>query len=172
MVSPDDGSSCFMSTLKPPSNMNVIVTLDKGVRSIGRNELGHETTFDTSVKGGGFHSAPSPVEHMLEAAGACMIMDIVPMLQKRKKNVIGMSVELDGTRRDEHPRVFTRVHMIIRLTSPDATKEELDYCIKLSDETYCSVTNTLKLAGATVTYESQINSEVTLSDIERSNAAL
>ena len=152
--------------------MNVVVTLDKGVRSIGRNEHGHESTFDTSVKGGGFASAPSPVEHMLEAAGACMIMDIVPMLQKRRKNVIGMSVELTGTRRDEHPRIFTSVHMMIRLTSPDATKEELDMCIKLSDETYCTITNTIKLAGATVTYDSQVMSEPALSDIERANTAL
>lgn len=152
--------------------MNVVVTLDKGVRSIGRNEHGHESTFDTSVRGGGFASAPSPVEHMLEAAGACMIMDIVPMLQKRRKNVIGMSVELTGTRRDEHPRIFTSVHMMIRLTSPDATKEELDMCIKLSDETYCTITNTIKLAGATVTYDSQVMSEPALSDIERANTAL
>ena len=152
--------------------MNVVVTLDKGVRSIGRNEHGHESTFDTSDRGGGFASAPSPVEHMLEAAGACMIMDIVPMLQKRRKNVIGMSVELTGTRRDEHPRIFTSVHMMIRLTSPDATKEELDMCIKLSDETYCTITNTIKLAGATVTYDSQVMSEPALSDIERANTAL
>jgi putative redox protein len=152
--------------------MNVVVTLDKGVRSIGRNEHGHESLFDTSVKGGGFASAPSPVEYMLEAAGACMIMDIVPMLQKRKKNVIGLSVEVNGTRRDEHPRIFTTVHMIFRLTSPDVTKDELDYCIKLSDEKYCTVTNTLKLAGAVVTYESQVDSEATLSNIERANASL
>jgi putative redox protein len=99
-------------------------------------------------------------------------MDIVPMLQKRKKNVIGMSVELTGTRRDEHPRIFTSVHMMIRLTSPDATKEELDMCIRLSDETYCTITNTIKLAGATVTYDSQVTSEPALSDIERANTAL
>src|SRR5687768_7654464 len=123
--------------------MNVIVSLDQAVRSIGRNEHGHETMFDTSVKGGGLGTAPSPVEHMLEAAGACMIMDIVPMLRKRQKNVIGLSVELSGVRREEHPRIFTSVHMIFRLTSPDASKEELDYCIKLSDEQYCSITNTI-----------------------------
>ncbi|HET6512224.1 MAG TPA: OsmC family protein [Candidatus Kapabacteria bacterium] len=146
--------------------MNVVVALDKGVRSIGRNEHGHESVFDTSVKGGGFASAPSPVEHMLEAAGACMIMDIVPMLQKRKKNVIGMSVELTGSRREEHPRIFTSVHMNIRLTSPDVTKEELDMCIALSDEKYCTITNTLKLAGASVTYDSQINAEPGLSQAE------
>lgn len=149
--------------------MKVIVSLDKGVRSIGRNDLGHETMFDTSVKGGGFASAPSPVEHMLEAAGACMIMDIVPMLQKRRKNVIGFTVELSGERRETMPKIFTKVHMILRLVSPDATKEELDMCIRLSDETYCTITNTLKLAGAQVTYESHVVSEPMLSDVERAN---
>jgi putative redox protein len=152
--------------------MKVVVSLDQGVRSRGINEAGHEAMFDTSVKGGGFASAPSPVEHMLEAAGACMIMDIVPMLQKRKKNVIGLGIELEGERRDEHPRIFTKVHMIMRLTSPDVTQEEFDYCIALSDEKYCTITNTLKLAGATVTYESQISRESSLSDIERAGQSL
>jgi putative redox protein len=128
--------------------------------------------FDTSVKGGGSASAPSPVEHLLEAAGACMIMDIVPMLQKRRKNVIGLTVELSGERRAEHPKIFTKVHMVFRLASPDATKEELDMCIKLSDETYCTITNTLKLAGASITYESHVASQPALSDLERANQAL
>ncbi len=152
--------------------MKVIVSLDQGVRSRGTTEAGHEAMFDTSVKGGGLASAPSPVEHMLQAAGACMIMDIVPMLQKRRKNVIGFSVELEGERREEHPRIFTKVHMIMRLTSPDVTQEELDYSIALSDEKYCTITNTLKLAGATVTYESQISRESSLSDIERAGQSL
>jgi putative redox protein len=152
--------------------MNVIVSLDQGIRSIGVNVSGNETIFDTSVKGGGTATAPSPVEHLLQAAGACMIMDIVPMLRKRKKNVIGLTIELEGERRAEHPRIFTSVHMIVRLSSPDATKEELDMCIALSDETYCSVTNTLKLAGASVTYESHVAREPALSDLERANQAL
>ena len=152
--------------------MNVVVSLDKALRSIGTNEAGQEAFFDTSIKGGGLASAPSPVEHMLEAAGACMIMDIVPMLQKRKKNVVGFTVELEGERREEHPRIFTKVHMIIRLTSPDITQDELDYCISLSDEKYCTITNTLKLAGATVTYESIISREPSLSDIERADQSL
>ncbi|HET6512704.1 MAG TPA: OsmC family protein [Candidatus Kapabacteria bacterium] len=152
--------------------MNVIVSLDQALRSIGTNEAGQQAIFDTSLKGGGLASAPSPVEHMLEAAGACMIMDIVPMLQKRKRNVIGLSVELAGQRRDEHPRIFTNVHMILRLTSPDVTQEEFDYCIALSDEKYCTITNTLKLAGAIVTYESHISREPALSNIERADQTL
>lgn len=152
--------------------MNVTVTLDQALRSIGTNQAGQQTAFDTSLKGGGLASAPSPVEHLLEAAGACMIMDIVPLLRKRQKNVIGLTIELNGTRRDEHPRIFTNVHMICRLTSPDVTQEEFEYCIKLSDEKYCTITNTIKLAGAQVTYESQIIREQALSDLERVNQPL
>jgi putative redox protein len=152
--------------------MKVVVSLDQAVRSIGTSDAGHETTFDTSVKGGGLASAPSPVQIMLEAAGACMIMDIVPMLQKRRKNVVGLTIELEGTRREEHPRIFTKVHMIVRLTSPDVTREELEHCIKLSEEKYCTVSNTLRLAGAEMTHEIQIVREPAISDLERANQTL
>lgn len=145
----------------------VVVSLDKGMRSIGRNEAGHETVFDSTVKGGEPASAASPVQIMLEAAAACSIMDVAGMLRKRHKNVVGLTVEMRGERRDEEPRIFTSVHMIFRLVSPDATKEELDYCIKLSHEKYCTVSNTIKLAGAEITWESDISLEAAMSDVER-----
>lgn len=151
---------------------NVVVTLDEGLRSIGRNDAGQETIFDTSIKGGGLGSAASPVQIMLEAAAACSIMDVAAMLRKRQKNVIGLTVEVSGERRDEDPKIFTSMHMIFRLTSPDATKEELDYCIQLSHDKYCTVSNTIKLAGAVITSESHIVSEPSLSDLERADQSL
>lgn len=150
----------------------VIVTLDEGVRSLGRNEKGHETMFDTTVKGGGLDSAASPMEIMLEAAGACSIMDVVGMLRKRRRTVIGLTIELSGERRDVDPKIFTKVHMKYHLISPDATKEELDYCIHLSEEKYCSVAATLKLAGATLTWESDIERGESVSHLERATMSL
>jgi putative redox protein len=152
--------------------MTVTVSLDKALRSIGTNDRGFETRFDTSIESGGLASASSPVQILLEAAGACMIMDIVPLLRKRKKNVIGLTIELHGTRRDEHPRIFTHVHMILRLTSPDATSQELEHCIALSEEKYCTVSNTLKLAGARMTHEAHIIRDGALSDLERADQPL
>lgn len=150
----------------------VVVSLDKGMRSIGRTEAGHETVFDTTVQGCGTASAASPVQIMLEAAAACSIMDVAGMLRKRKKNVVGLTVEASGKRRDEEPRIFTSVHMIFRLVSPDATKEELDYCIQLSHEKYCTVSNTIRLAGAEVTWESVISREAAMSDLDRATQSI
>lgn len=145
--------------------VTVVVSLDEGLRSIGRNEKGHETIFDTSVAGGGTGSAAGPMEILLEAAAACSVMDVVGMLRKRRKNVIGLSIEMIGERREEEPRIYTAVKMIYRLTSPDITKEELDKCIVLSYEKYCSVTATLRLAGADVTWESSVDGDATLSNL-------
>jgi putative redox protein len=151
---------------------SVTVSLDQGLRSIGRTEKGHETVFDTSVQGGGMDSAASPVDTLLEAAGACSIMDIVGMLRKRQKNVIGLTVEISGERRTEEPRIFTRLHLRFHLISPDATKEEFDYCIRLSEEKYCSVLATLKLAGANITSESMVDPDASVSHSERASMSL
>jgi putative redox protein len=152
--------------------VNVVVSMAEGLSSVGRNEKGHETRFDTSVKGGGTDNAASPVEIMLQAACACGVMDVAGMLRKRQKNVVGLTIKASGERRDEEPRIFTKVHFIYRLTSPDATKEELDYCIKLSLDKYCSVSNTIKLAGAEMSYESEVIRGSAMSDVERASTPL
>ena len=43
--------------------------------------------------------------------------------------------------------------MIYTLISPDVEESELERAISLSQEKYCSVSATIKLAGADVTYE-------------------
>ena len=136
--------------------MDVRVRLDQALRLIGTNEKGHETFFDTSVRGGGLDSAPSPMETVLEAAGACMTMDIVPILRKQRKTVEGFSVALHAVRAEFEPKVFTLVEMSMRLESPDATIRDLARAIHLSLTKYCSVSAMLRKSGCEITWRATL----------------
>jgi putative redox protein len=86
----------------------------------------------------------NPVELLLSSLSACGAVDIVEMLKKRKKSIQKFTIETSGTRREEHPRSFTKIHCRYIITSPDINEEELYKCAKLSLEKYCSVAGSLK----------------------------
>src|SRR5205807_1486721 len=119
-------------------------------RFVGTNAKGHETVFDTSAKGGGLDTAASPVEIVLQSLAACTAMDIVPILRKQRRTVAEFSIDLDAERAPKDPKVFTKIHMEVRLTSPDATLRELTRAIELSLTTYCSVGGMLKNSGCAI----------------------
>jgi putative redox protein len=86
----------------------------------------------------------SPTELLLSSLAACGAVDIVVMLKKRRKTIIGFTIETEGKRQEEHPRYYTDIHCKYIITSPDVTEEELTKTAKLSLEKYCSVASSLR----------------------------
>jgi putative redox protein len=86
----------------------------------------------------------SPTELLLAALAGCGAVDIVLMLKKRKKKVLGLVIETEGTRREQTPRFFTKIHCHYNVTSPDVTKDELFKVAQLALDKYCSVASSLK----------------------------
>lgn len=98
-------------------------------------------------------TAMSPTELILSALAGCAGVDIVGMLKKRRKSILEFVIETDGTRKDETPRYFTRIHCLYTITSPDVTEEELHKSAALALEKYCSVASSLK---AEITYSVKV----------------
>lgn len=106
------------------------------------NDNGNKVTIDMRKREDKAHL--SPTELVLSALAGCGAVDIVLMLKKRRKTIQKFIIETDGTRRDEAPRYFTKIHCTYRITSPDVTKEELHKTAALALEKYCSVASSLK----------------------------
>jgi putative redox protein len=115
------------------------------------NDMGNEVKIDTRKVEE--KKDQSPVELVLSALGACGAVDIVVMLKKRKKTISEFVIETEGTRQEDTPKYFTRIHCHYILTSPDATVEELNKVAQLSLEKYCSVASSLK---AEITFSAEV----------------
>jgi putative redox protein len=115
------------------------------------NENGNKVTIDMRKREE--KKALSPTELVLSAVGACAGVDIGVMLRKRKKTILDFAIETEGTRREEAPKYFTKIHCLYIITSPDVTEEELHKCAGLTLEKYCSVTSSLK---AEITFSVQV----------------
>jgi len=98
----------------------------------------------------------SPLELVLQALGGCTTMDIVSILQKMRRTITALTLDINAERREEYPRIFTHIHILYKLVSPDATENELARAIKLSEEKYCSVSGMLRpTVKITTSYELQ-----------------
>lgn len=137
--------------------MKVELKLVGGMKIEGDNGRGHQIYFDTSVEHGGDNSAASPMEVMLQAMAACSFMDVVSILRKKRRTVDAMQIHVQGERADTHPKVFTKVHLIYDLISPDAEMKDLERSIELSQTQYCGASAMFQRSGCEVTWEAKIN---------------
>ena len=92
--------------------------------------------------------AASPVQAVLAAIGGCTGMDVISILRKKRQDVTGYSIELEADRATEHPRVFTHVRVVHRLTGRSLSEKAVADAIRLSEDKYCSVHAMLKTTVA------------------------
>jgi len=88
-------------------------------------------------------TAPSPTEALLAALGACTGMDVIGILRKQRQEVTAYTIELIGQRRDEHPRAFTAIEVVHRLTGRGLRRSAAEDALELSETKYCSIHATL-----------------------------
>lgn len=86
---------------------------------------------------------PSPVDVVIAAVGACAGMDVASILRKKRLVLTGYVIELDGDRRDEHPRAFTSIRIVHRLRGRGLPRAAVEEALRLSEEKYCSIHATL-----------------------------
>ncbi|HEU5318207.1 MAG TPA: OsmC family protein [Chloroflexota bacterium] len=81
----------------------------------------------------------SPMEVVLLGLGGCTGIDVVSTLRKARQKVTRYSVSVRGERRDEHPRIYTRIAVEHQLRGTGLRDSAVRRAIELSAETYCSV---------------------------------
>ena len=118
---------------------------------IGIPPSGHAQVMDSK---GDRHAAPTPIEMLLVSVAACTAMDVQSILAKKRQDVTGYDVEIEGERADDHPRKFIKFHVHHIVHGRGVSDKAVADAIKLSDETYCSVAATVKpTAEITTSYE-------------------
>ena len=137
--------------------MHTTVIFHEKLPLYGTNDQGLKTFFDASSEllGPGGQAA-SPMDTVLEALGACSMMDIISILKKMRKELITIEADLEAQRAEEHPKIFTAIQIKYRLKSPDCTLASFKKAIRLSMETYCSVAAMLRGSGCVITWSTEL----------------
>ena len=80
---------------------------------------------------------------LLLSAASCSAYDIVSILNKQKENLVSLEVICSGQQESEPPRKFTHIHLKYVLRG-QLNPENVEKAIRLSEDKYCPVINTLK----------------------------
>jgi putative redox protein len=113
---------------------------------------GHHVVMDAAAEFGGKESGPRPKPLLLAALGGCTGMDVVSLLKKMRVEYRAFRILATGETSDEHPKVFTKIHLIYEFEGRELPLDKLKKAIDLSQERYCSVSAMLKEASE-LTYE-------------------
>jgi putative redox protein len=88
-------------------------------------------------------TGPSPMLALLIAVGGCTGADVVAILEKMRVGLESMSIDVTGTRRDEHPKCYSGVKFRFRMSGHELELSKAERAVQLSLEKYCSVIHSL-----------------------------
>ena len=129
------------------------VTFLDGMHFVG-DIGGIRIDLDAEESVGGVGAGPQPHRLLLQAMAGCTAMDVLSILRKKRQQVSGLSVEVQGSRADQHPRVYTRFEVLYKVRGTNIDPQAVARAIELSTTRYCPVIGLLgKVASVATRYE-------------------
>jgi len=100
---------------------------------------GFKINVDAKDENGGAGKGPRPKPLMMVALAGCTGMDVISILQKMKVDPDDFAVKIEGDITEEHPKHFTKMHIIYQFKGKDLPLDKLEKAINLSLDRYCGV---------------------------------
>lgn len=115
----------------------------------------HKVLMDANEDSGGHNKGPRPKPMLMASLAGCTGMDVMSILKKMKVEAKGLNIRVEGIIAEEHPKIYTSLHLIYEFTGENLPMDRLVRAIELSQEKYCGVSLSLQKAMP-VTWEVKI----------------
>ncbi len=143
------------------------VTQKKSSRVVLRDDMiftgyssnGYAIPLDAIKIVGGHDAGISPMELMLTSLAGCTGMDVISILRKKKQDVSGFEVQVEGVRADKHPKVYTEIWVKFIVQGHSVDPKAVERAIELSRDKYCG-------AAATLRHTAQIHYDYRIIELE------
>ena len=136
--------------------MNTTVRWIDGMMMVGESASGHAVVMDGPENLGGKNLGIRPMEMLLLGMGGCTTIDVMSMLKKMREEVRDCRAEISAERADDHPKVFTKIHIHFVVEGVYLDEKKVGKAIGLSADKYCSASIMLGKT-ATVTHDFEIH---------------
>ena len=118
--------------------MNISVNWVDGMLMVGKSHSGHSITMDGPPEIGGDNLGVRPMEMLLLGVAGCTMIDVVTTLKKMRQELTHCETKVNAERADDHPKVFTDIHIQFLIKGNDLDSKKVQKAITLSAEKYCS----------------------------------
>lgn len=118
---------------------------------------GNIARLDNSLDSGGHNFGVRPMQSLLIALGSCSGIDVISILKKQRQELQGYGMQVAGEREKVGDMsLWKKVHVTFNLSGKIDPDKAHKAC-QLSVEKYCSVAETLRRAGCTITWEVNVS---------------
>lgn len=120
---------------------------------------GNTMKMDIPIEQGGNGKGLRPMQTMLAALCGCSTVDIVSILNKQKQTIETFKVFADGEReKNKTMALWQTIHLVFEM-SGNIEPDKAFRAVQLSLDKYCSVAETLRKAGACISFTVILNNE-------------
>jgi len=121
---------------------------------------GHTMKIDIPADQGGHGDGLRPMQTVLAALCGCSAVDVISILKKQRQPLTDLVIKVDGERqKGVEPALWEKVHLLFQITG-DVDPGKASRAVQLSIDKYCSVAETLRRAGANITWGVMVNETV------------
>jgi putative redox protein len=121
---------------------------------------GHTIKIDIPADQGGHGNGFRPMQTMLAALCGCSSVDVVSILKKQRQPLEDLIIKVDGERQHGvEPALWEKIHLLFQIKG-EVDPAKANRAVQLSLEKYCSVAETLRRAGADISWEVMVNETV------------
>lgn len=118
----------------------------KGITLVGKTDSNVWITIDGPPEFGGSSAGVRPKELLLLSLAGCTASDVISILQKKRAKLNDFEINITAETREEHPQVFTKIHIEYVFYGEELKTEDIERAIELSSTKYCSVQAMLRPA--------------------------
>ena len=116
----------------------VLKQLD-GMTFAAKGDSNHWVMMDAPESVRGTDAGSRPKELVLYALAGCTASDVVSILKKKRVPLQGFEMHLTGHEAEEHPKVFTDIHVEYVFIGEEIKPSDVERAIELSTTKYCCV---------------------------------
>lgn len=139
--------------------MDAEVVWKSGMSFSGSADSGFAVALGTDPAVGGANDGFRPMELILTGLAGCTAMDVVSILSKKRQKITGFAVQAHAARAEEHPKVFTAIHLHYVVRGEGLDPAAIQRAIDLSASKYCPAQAMLAQA-APITMDFEVIEEV------------
>lgn len=96
------------------------VTYVEGMHFAGEAD-GMRVDLDAGEDAGGSGAGARPMRLVLLSLAGCTVMDVLSILRKKRQQVSGLRVDVEGQQVDQHQRVYNQIVLIYRVRGTNST---------------------------------------------------
>lgn len=138
--------------------MNAQLIQIQGLTFAAKGDSNHWVILDGPEKFGGSDGAARSMELVLFGFAGCAGADVASILEKMRTKLDTFEIHVQAERAEEHPKVFTRIHLSFLFRGKELESKQIERAIELTRTKYCPVWAILKeTVEITYSYDIQVS---------------